>query len=93
MKHKVYKVVTAVTAIAVAAAALYIMIRGIGLSDSLDSGAGAYYYADIPDFEKYEPSFFTKVPLWAHILLFLLWGFLMYRLWIRIDRGRKDKNK
>ena len=91
MKRKLYKVATAVTAIAVAAAALYIMIRGVGLSDVLDFGAGAYYYADIPNFEKYEPTFVTSVPMWAHILLFLLWGFLMYRLWLRIDRGKKDK--
>jgi len=27
----------------------------------------------------------TKVPLWVHIVLFLAWGWLMYRLWVWID--------
>ena len=30
----------------------YIMINRIGLSDDLDFGAGAYYYADIPEYDK-----------------------------------------
>lgn len=68
--------------------ALYIMAKGLGLVDGLDFGAGAYYYADIPDFQKYvkEDAFQSRVPLWVHVVLFLIWGFLMYRLWVRIDR-------
>ena len=27
----------------------------------------------------------TSVPVWVHILLFLGWGWLMYRLWVWID--------
>ena len=30
------------------AASIYIMANGLGLQDSLDFGAGAYSYADIP---------------------------------------------
>ncbi len=66
----------------------YIMLHGIGLQDSLDFGAGAYYYADIPDFEKYTESthFTAKLPYWVYVGLFLAWGALMYGLWKYIDK-------
>lgn len=82
------KLVTIIVALATIAVAAYIMVHRIGLADNLDFGAGAYYYADIPEFDKLEKqaSFATQVPVWAHIVLFLGWGFLMYRLWLRVDR-------
>lgn len=73
---------------AVLAACIYIMVRGLGLNPELDFGAGAYYYADIPDFRKrldwdtYE----AQLPFWVYLALFLAWGALMYRLWKRLDR-------
>ena len=73
---------------AILAAAVYIMVRGIGLNPELDFGAGAYYYADIPDFEKrlnwdvYQ----AKLPFWVYVALFLAWGALMYGLWKKIDK-------
>ncbi|MBQ8920283.1 MAG: hypothetical protein IJ056_09295 [Acidaminococcaceae bacterium] len=68
------------------AAVLYIMVNGIGLIDSLDFGAGAYYYADIPNFEKYTDSstYRSEVSMPVLIALFLLWGALMYRCWKRL---------
>ena len=67
------------------------MAHGMGLVEGLDFGAGAYYYADIPDFEKHvgEGAYRSGLPLWAAILLFLAWGALMYLIWIWIDR-KKD---
>ena len=67
---------------------VYCMVNGLGLIDELDFGAGAYYYADIPQFSKYVNGehFITKVPMWVHISLFLLWGRLMYKLWIWLDK-------
>lgn len=94
-KKKILKVMAKVATIALIVItlilALYIMANRLGLSDKLDFGAGAYYYADIPDFKKYvrEDLFQTKVPYWIHVLLFLIWGWLMYKLWCWIDR--KDK--
>lgn len=94
-KKKIFKVMTKVATIALIVITLilafYIMANRLGLSDKLDFGAGAYYYADIPDFKKYvrEDLFQTKVPYWIHVLLFLIWGWLMYKLWCWIDR--KDK--
>lgn len=81
--------VTVLVAVVTVLTALYIMVRGLGLSDALDFGAGAYYYADIPGFEKIfrDDAYSTTVPLWAHIVLFLGWGWLMYRLWCRIEQG------
>lgn len=79
-----------VTGGVILAAAVYIMVRGIGLNPDLDFGAGAYYYADIPDYAKrldwdiYE----AQLPFWVYVLLFLVWGALMYRLWKWIDRRK-----
>ena len=41
------------------------MANGLGLQEELDFGAGAYYYADIPEFEKYLAwdAFKTSLPL------------------------------
>lgn len=78
-----------VGAVAIIAAAV-IMSRGAGLQESLDFGAGAYYYADIPEFDKYTETqaYKTSVPYWVHVVLFLVWGALMYFLWKLIDRKK-----
>ncbi len=70
--------------------ALWIMAQGLGLVEGLDFGAGAYYYADIPEFEKYvrADAYDSHLPLWLAILLFLAWGALMYLLWIWIDKRK-----
>lgn len=74
-------------------AVIYCMAGGLGLEDSLDFGAGAYYYADIPDFEKYLAwdAYDVRLPWWVFAILFFLWGFVVYKLWVRIDRGKKNK--
>lgn len=68
--------------------AAYIMVNHMGLIDGLDFGAGAYYYADMPGFEKLvDGSHYTsQTPMWVLILLFLAWGAVMYRLWSWIER-------
>ena len=83
-KKTVARVAFAVVGIAVLATAIYIMANGIGLQDDLDFGAGAYYYADIPNFEKYvnRDVYTASLPFWVYVLLFLIWGVLMYLLWI-----------
>ncbi len=90
-KPSITKVVTAVTVVATLLCALYIMWHRLGLADGLDFGAGAYYYADIPDYEKYvrEDVYTTHVPYWVHVVLFLSWGWLMYRLWCYIEKRGK----
>lgn len=69
------------------------MVNRLGLQDSLGFGAGAYYYADIPDFEKYvdRQSYTAPLPYWIHVLLFLAWGALMYLLWIWVDKKGRRK--
>ena len=61
----IYKVVTAAFVVATLVLAIYIIVNGLGLSRDLDFGAGAYYYADIPDFEKYtgEGAYKSRLPL------------------------------
>lgn len=71
------------------ALALVIMARRDGLSDQLDFGAGAYYYADIPDFQKYvrDDVYSDSFPDILYWIIFLAWGGLMYWLWRWIDRN------
>ena len=91
-KDVIIKAVTAVVAVIAVGAAVYIMVHQLGLSDELDFGAGAYYYADSPQLQDISDAaaYTTRVPTWLHIVLFLAWGWLMYRLWVWIDsRGTK----
>ena len=85
-----FKVATVTLAVVTLLLAVYIMINGLGLVDSLDFGAGSYYYADIPEFQKYvrDDAYDSGLPLWLSIILFLVWGALMYLLWVYIDRRK-----
>lgn len=92
--HKIFKVITIIVVVVTLLMALFIMVNGLGLVDSLDFGAGAYYYADIPGFEKYvrNDAYDSHLPLWLAILLFLLWGAFVYWLWTKVDKhSRKDE--
>ena len=70
--------------------AIYIMIHHLGLVDELDFGAGAYYYADIPNFQKYVngEAFFSDVPFGVILVVFLVWGALMWKLWTKLEDGK-----
>ena len=93
MKHKdkILPAVTIIMVVAVVICTIVIAARGLGVVEGYDFGAGAYYYADIPGFEKIinDDAYKTSVPLWLHIILFLAWGWLMWRLWVWIDRRGK----
>jgi hypothetical protein len=86
----VARVAFLVVGVATLAAVIYIMVNRLGLNPDLDFGAGAYYYADIPDYEHklnwdvYE----AQLPFWVYVVLFLAWGALMYWLWKKIDRRK-----
>lgn len=92
---RIFSVVTVLAAVAIVSAALWIILRRQGLVDSYDFGAGAYYYADDPQLqdlaESSAKSYTTAVPTWVHIVLFLAWGWLMWRLWIRVENGKRKK--
>ena len=87
-KKLIFRTVTIMMAVAVLVTAVYIMINHLGLVDGYDFGVGAYYYVDIPNFEKVLPqdAYQAKTPIWVHFLLFIAWGWLMWRLWLWIDR-------
>ena len=91
-RKKIYKIVTVIMAVTVIVMAAYIMINRLGLVEGYDFGGGAYYYVDIPEFEKIvdQDAFKAKTPVWVHVVLFLAWGWLMWRLWLWIDR-KSDK--
>lgn len=86
-KDKIIRTATAIVAVAVLICSIVIVTLRLGLVEGYDFGAGAYYYADIPGFEKImnDEAYKTSVPVWLHIVLFLGWGWLMYRLWVWID--------
>ena len=72
---------------------VYIMINGLGLVDSLDFGAGAYYYADIPEFQKFvDPDYYhTSIPMIVYIILFLAWGAITFKFWGWLERKLSSK--
>lgn len=78
---------------AVPALVVYVMTNHLGLIDGLDFGAGAYYYADIPEFTRFVngDAYQSGTPMWVLILLFLAWGGVMYRLWTWLERKTEDE--
>ena len=91
-----FRVVTVLAAVAIVFAAVWIMARHMGLIEDLDFGAGAYYYADAPQLHdmatESADTYSTPVPRWVHIVLFLSWGWLMWRLWLWVDRKTTPKS-
>lgn len=87
-KQKVFKVITITVIVVTLVLAGYIMWNHLGLNLEMDFGAGAYYYADIPDFDKWISwdGYEAKLPYWVYVVLFLAWGYLMYRLWKWVDK-------
>lgn len=88
MTKRGWTIAAAVVGTIVLAAAVYIMVRGLGLNPDLDYGAGAYYYADIPEYEKaldWE-GYSARLPFWVYLLLFLGWGALMWAVWKKLDK-------
>ena len=85
---RVSTILKGAAAAAVLILVVYIMVNGLGLVEGLDFGAGAYYYADIPNFSSYVSGdhYESQTPMWVIILLFLAWGALMYRLWSWIEK-------
>ena len=85
--NKIARVITIATVVITLVLALYIMANRLGLVEGMDFGAGAYYYTDIPDYENVvrDDTYHTAVPYWVHVIIFLCWGWLMYRLWVWID--------
>jgi hypothetical protein len=83
-------VVTWCMGIAVMLCALYIMANGLGLVDSLDFGAGAYYYADIPEFEKKLnwDTYAAKLPGWVYYLLFFARGAVVWFIWKWVEKKK-----
>ena len=87
-RNKIFSTVTAIIAVAVIACSIIIAAKGLGLVDGYDFGVGEYYYADIPGFEKIinDDAYDSAVPLWVHIALFLGWGYIVWRLWVWIEK-------
>lgn len=90
-RNILYKAVTIIMVVTVLVLSVYIMVNKLGLVEGYDFGGGAYYYVDIPEFEKIvnQDGYSAKTPLWVHVALFLSWGWIMWRLWLWIDKKTK----
>lgn len=88
MKKNFVKTVKIIVAVGILGMVGYIMFNHLGLIDSLDFGAGAYYYADIPGFAELVNGshYISGTPMAVLILLFLIWGYFMYRLWVWLEK-------
>ena len=87
-KNIIFKTVTVIMMVAVIVIAIDIMLNQKGLVEGYDFGVGAYYYVDVPGFEKIvdDKAYKAEVPVWMHAVLFVAWGWLMWRLWLFIDK-------
>ena len=89
-KAKIYRVITIAVVVITLVLVLYIILNHKGLVPEYDFGAGAYYYADIPVDEyqeiDHDGAYQSSVPQWIYYVLFLAWGWLMWRLWCRISK-------
>ena len=87
-KAKIYRVITIAVVVITLVLVLYIILSQKGLVPEYDFGAGAYYYADIPvdEYQEIDPdgAYHTSIPNWVFYILFLAWGWLMWRLWCKI---------
>lgn len=88
MKKRIICAIAVVITSAAICTDLIFMITGSGISETLDFGAGAYYYTDIPGFEQmfYQTSYVSgqeEVLLW---IVFVLWGILMSLLFYMINK-------
>ena len=91
-RNIVFKVITIIVVVITLLLAIWIMANQLGLVEGYDFGAGAYYYADIPA-EQYseidhEDAYQTSIPKWIFYVLFFAWGWLMWRLWVWVERRK-----
>ena len=89
-KRRIMRVITIAVVVIILVLAVYIILTRRGVVPEYDFGAGAYYYADIPteQYQEIDPdgAYRTSVPKWVFYVLFVGWGWLMWRLWCRISR-------
>lgn len=88
-KRRIMRVITIAVVVITLVLVLYIILTRQGLVPEYDFGAGAYYYADIPadQYQEIDPdgAYQTTVPKWIFYVLFLGWGWIIWRIWCRIS--------
>ena len=55
-KKHIFNIITVIMAVIIVLGAVYVMVNHLGLIEGYDFGGGAYYYVDIPDFDKVLPA-------------------------------------
>ena len=66
----------------------FMVLHHAGAIEGLDFGCGQYYYTDIPGWQRYFTGnhFVSRYPSMLFIILFFVWGFLMVKFWIWVDK-------
>lgn len=93
MNNRAIKIISGTIFTLAIISAVYMMINQLGIIEGLDFGAGAYYYADIPEFDKYvnEEAYKSPVSFCVILMLFMIWGTLMYKFMLWVDKkGRRE---
>ena len=87
-KRFIYKVITLTVIVITFVLSIYIIINQLGIVDKYDFGAGAYYYTDIPDYDKIikDGENVSSINKSIYYILFICWGWLMWKIWIWVDK-------
>lgn len=77
--------------IAAAIGSIYIMQHNLGMIEGLDFGCGQYYYTDVPNWQYIFSGrgYQASGNIIIYIGLFFLWGLMMYKLWVCLDKKIK----
>nr|WP_302595980.1 hypothetical protein [uncultured Cellulosilyticum sp.] len=90
MEHTVNIISKVGIAILIAAVlgSIYIMKNNLGMIEGLDFGCGQYYYTDVPNWQFIFSGRGYKADghMGLYIGGFFLWGALMYKLWVYLDK-------
>ncbi len=95
LRFLLFKVATILLIVISIVMVVYIIINRLGLIESLDFGAGAYFYADIPDFEKYMDIDLSdgKYSYISYLLLSIIWAIFVFFIWLKIDKYIKSRER
>lgn len=92
-KHKLSKwgIFGIIIFVIIAICTTYIIINHIGQVEGVLCGPGQYYYTDIPNWKDYflKEYFTSKTPTYILIILFFIWGFIMFKVWTWLDKKIK----
>lgn len=88
---KLSKIITIISVILFIIAIIgtaYIMKNGVGIIPGVNVGSGQYYFTDLPNWKNYfiNDNYVSPVGIPLLTFLFVVWGVLMFKLWVWLDK-------